>query len=679
MLKFFRALNISNKLAAVFMVLLFMMGVGGSVGLYNGTHIAKVAEHLYMDSFRRSETLSGIEKEFLFERQELFLYATTIDAASRSYLEGSMLEREKKITRLLDEYESFAVEGHDIELNELKNNLTKYRAIETSVLSLSASADREAAIALIRGEGSMRFIDTMDALKRLINEEAGTAYDAYKQIMSFARVIIAVTLILTIIAIVTAAGLWLILTRSIVRPILAIEDSAKKIAKGDLSERVPVMTEDELGSLAREFNRMTENLEDYYSTLEKKVRERTDDLERTNEEMSRKKREIERANEDLAQANRMKTQFLANMSHEFRTPLNSIIGFSELMQEKSVGGLNEKQAQYIEFIRTSGAELLDMLNNILELSRIEAGQFVISEDDFPLSEVLGEVLGVVRPEAHKRNIAITVKSAPASPVIRADRAKFKQVFYNLLSNAVKFNIDNGSVNIDWDITREPSGLRMKNFIVFRVTDTGIGIEEKEIERIFKEFEQLDSVSSREFGGTGLGLALTKKLVELLDGDIQVKSEPGKGSTFIVSLPHGTGRIDVPSAARVVKKDGRLPLVLVACESQDLNHLVAIYLTDANYEVVSVADGIELLSMARELKPFAIIMGVMLARKDGWEVLRELKSDGQTANIPAVILSSTDNREMAFSLGALEWLEKPVVRSSVLSALDRIEDKQKGQV
>lgn len=685
MKKRFHHLSISNKLAAVFLVLLFMMGVGGLVGLYNAGQLANVTERLYADSFKRGETLSSVENEFLSARQEMFLHTIISDDASRSYLEVSIEEHQKKIERLLGEYKSMGIAaGQDGVYAALLTELERYWAIHRQVEEISRQGRRDEALSLIRMEGNKSFTDAVNNLKKLIKAETDTAYTAYQESNFFASVIIVVTIAFTILAIITAGGLWLALTRSIVRPIISIEDSAKRIAEGDFRQRVPVITDDEIGNLAVEFNRMAESLENYYATLEKKVAERTDELKLANSELVAKKQELEFANIELQEANKMKSQFLANVSHELRTPLNSIIGFSELLQEKAFGDLNDRQLQYVEYVHSSGGHLLQLINNILDLSRIEAGRMQLEPEDFPITETLGEVLGIIRPLAHNRNITIESKTVPASPLLHADKAKFKQIMLNLFSNAVKFNVEGGRMTVDWDIVEEPSGMSMERFIVFRISDTGIGIRDEDRHKLFKEFEQIDSSITREYGGTGLGLVLTKRLVDLHRGAIWFESEPGKGSTFCVKLPQGTDEIDLPvytSRTFVPAGVEKLPLVLIASESQDINHLLEIYLAGGSFEVFTAADGMDLLRKAQEQKPFAIIMGVTLPKKDGWEALKELKANPETADIPVVIISSIDNKELGYALGAFEYMEKPINRERLLSVLERLnkEAREKNQV
>lgn len=675
MKKLFNALSISNKLAVVFLILLFMMGMGGLVGLYNARQLANVTERLYIDSFKRGETLSSIENEFLSGRQESFLHAIINDEASKSYLEGSIDDRKKKIDRLLHEYGVMGVvKGHDKLYEDLKKNLEGYWAINNVVLALSRNGERDSALSIIRMEGNKSFSDTINALKGLIKEERDTAYTAYQKSDFFARIIIAMTFSFTLLAIIAAGGLWLILTRSIVRPILSIEESAKKIGKGDLKERVPVMTDDEIGNLAVEFNKMAASLENYYSNLEKKVSERTDELKHANDELFKKKQELELANIELQEANRMKSQFLANVSHELRTPLNSIIGFSELLLERAFGDLNERQAQYVEYVHSSGGHLLQLINNILDLSKIEAGRMELSPEEISIMEVLGEILGIIRPLAHEKKITIESKTVPASPKLYADKAKFKQIMMNLLSNAVKFNTVGGKITVDWDIVEEPNGMKMERFLVFMIKDTGIGIKESDKEKLFKEFEQIDSSITREYGGTGLGLVLTKRLVELHNGEIWVESEPGKGSVFSIKLPQGTEEMDVPVLTDTQYPppgSEERPLVLIASESPDINHLLEIYLAGGRYEIFTSTDGIDLLRKAQEQRPSAIIMGIALPKKDGWEALRELKANPDTADIPIIIISSIDNKELGYSLGAIEYMEKPINRDRLIRVLNGI--------
>ncbi|MFZ3072066.1 MAG: response regulator, partial [Thermodesulfobacteriota bacterium] len=292
-------------------------------------------------------------------------------------------------------------------------------------------------------------------------------------------------------------------------------------------------------------------------------------------------------------------------------------------------------------------------------------------------ELIDGAVGSVRPIAHKRNIAMEVKETHASLMITADRGKLRQVMLNLLSNAVKFNVEGGKVVVDWGVKEEPKGMTIRKSFYIEVTDTGIGIKEEDIQRLFTEFEQLDASITREHGGTGLGLALTKKLVELHGGDIRVESEHGKGCKFIVTVPQEEGEAEVVSlrpapliSVSNLTGESR-PVILIASESEGLNHLLNAYLSGERYDVITVNDGPELLLKAKAERPFSIVMGIRLQKKDGWEVLKELKRDAETRDIPVVIVSAANNKELGFALGAVDYLEKPVDKVRLLHTLGRL--------
>jgi len=672
---FFRDLSISRKLAAVFVVMLCMMGIGGAVGLYNASQIFSVTKVLYLDSFKKVELLSGVDGELLAARQEILLYAIVKDPASRNFIGNRLREREKTIKSILNTYRAMGLSAEDsLIFDNLLKALGEFWSVHKRVLSISLAKDRGRAISITQIEGHKTFTAAMNALKALEGKSRSESLASYERSGFFSRIIIAVTMGFTLSAIVLAIGLWLALRRSIVAPILAIEKSARSKASGDLTGRIPVMGNDEIGSLAMEFNRMSKSLQEYYNNLESRVRERTDDLRKANEELHGKQRELELANMGLSEANKMKTQFLANVSHELRTPLNSILGFSELLSEKAFGNLNDKQNQYVEYIHSSGEHLLRLINNIIDLSKIDVEKMEMLEELFPITEAIGEVLSIIRPFAHEKNISIETMAVAASPMIRADKSKFKKIMLNIISNAVKFNKSGGSVSITWEISEEAEGRDFKRFILFSIRDTGIGIKEKDQARLFKTFEQVDSSFNREYDGSGLGLVLTRRLTELHGGRIWIESEEGHGTTVYIKFPQGTADVELPDFSDFLNADyssGDKPLVLIASESVDINHLMEIYLAESRYDTHLVSDGMELLNMAIDKLPFAIIIGINLPGKDGWEVLRELKACDQTANIPVIVVSSAEDSELSLSLGAVAHIGRSIDSATLLGALDAI--------
>ncbi|HBO83745.1 MAG TPA: hypothetical protein DD641_01925, partial [Deltaproteobacteria bacterium] len=441
-----------------------------------------------------------------------------------------------------------------------------------------------------------------------------------------------------------------------------VVDVAKAMAEGNLSKRVPVAKVDEIGVMAEEFNIMANCLQESYSSLERKVADRTMLLQLANDELERRGMELEFINDELRKASELKNRFLATVSHELRTPLNSVIGFAELLKGQAVGSLNEKQKEYAGYINNSGKHLLQLINNILDLSKIEAGKVELMKEDFALTPLLNDVVNTITSLANTKRLTIEVKTEDAG-YINADRGKLKQVLLNLLSNAVKFNKDDGRIDIE-AVTKDEN-------LHVSVKDTGIGIKPEDVERIWLEFEQVDDSITRHFEGTGLGLAVTMKLVELHGGRIWVESEYGKGSAFKFTIP--TKQIVVPVKTlpeRMVISD-EIPLILVVEDNLELRELIASYIKEAGYEVARAGDGNEALRLAKTLKPFAITLDLMLPEKNGWEVLRELKEDPATADIPVIIVSAANGLKDGFSFGASDYLTKPVDKESLLASLKKL--------
>jgi len=295
----------------------------------------------------------------------------------------------------------------------------------------------------------------------------------------------------------------LFMARGMVRPIRTLQEGAQKIGAGELEQRIDVRTGDELEALAGQFNDMSDELRRSYADLERKVEERT---------------------EQLAVANRHKSEFLANMSHELRTPLNAIIGFSEALREKMFGELNAKQEEYLNDIHASGRHLLSLINDILDLSKIEAGRMELDVSSFSAPGTLEGTMSLVRERAQRKAIALSLEVDPAIGEVRADERKFKQILLNLLSNAIKFTPEGGRIAVDAHLNG--AGLEIA------VSDNGIGIAPKDQASVFEEFRQVGPRAE----GTGLGLALTKRFVELHGGSIRLDSAPGQGTTFTFTLP-----------------------------------------------------------------------------------------------------------------------------------------------
>jgi signal transduction histidine kinase len=332
------------------------------------------------------------------------------------------------------------------------------------------------------------------------------------------------TLALLLGGLVVSALLSAWLARTMVRPVAMLREGAQRIGAGDLTSRIEVRTGDELQALAEQFNRMTEQLRDSYSVLEGKVDERTAELQEALEEQARLFREVQEKGRQIEEANRHKSEFLANISHELRTPLNAIIGFSEVLLSGLFGRLNAKQEDYLRDICTSGEHLLSLINDVLDLSKIEAGHMDLEVSAFDLPETLAGTMTLVRERAQVHDIALSLEVDPQISTIVADERKVRQMVLNLLSNAVKFTPDGGRVDLRARV--EAGELELS------VSDTGVGIAAADHAIVFEEFRQ----AGGQHEGTGLGLALTRRFAELHGGGVRLESEPGKGSTFTLTIP-----------------------------------------------------------------------------------------------------------------------------------------------
>jgi signal transduction histidine kinase/sensor domain CHASE-containing protein/DNA-binding response OmpR family regulator len=391
-------------------------------------------------------------------------------------------------------------------------------------------------------------------------------------------------------------------------------------------------------------------------------------------------------------ANRAKSEFLANMSHELRTPLNSIIGFSDLMISGSVGEMADKQMKFLGNISTSGKHLLSLINNVLDVSKIEAGKMELDYELFDVYATIGEVKQLVSPLADKSELKLEILKDESLEKIYVDRLKFKQILFNLASNAIKFTPIGGKVII--------TAVRVHDKAQFSVKDTGIGISEEDRNKLFQPFMQLESTTTRRYEGTGLGLSLVKKMVEMHGGSVWVESELGKGTTFTFELPlepalnreipakivaipakastesvvNVTGyRICIPQIIEPSNSKGDEPLILVVEDDDASRELLEATLVYEGYRVASAKNGKEALELANEMKPFAITLDIMMPGMDGWDVLKHLKEKEQTHEIPVIITSMLDERELGIVWGAVEHFIKPIQKNALLNTLDKVKE------
>jgi signal transduction histidine kinase/CheY-like chemotaxis protein len=374
--------------------------------------------------------------------------------------------------------------------------------------------------------------------------------------------------------------------------------------------------------------------------------------------------EVEEKSRQLEMASQHKTQFLANMSHELRTPLNAIIGLTEMMYTNAARFGTEKAAEPLRRVNRAGTHLLGLINQVLDLSKIEAGKLELSPESVSVAPLVDEVIGTARQLAETNKNRLVVECQESLAPLTVDPMRLRQILLNLLSNACKFT-KQGEVAL-----RVKKVVDGRSWIEFAVSDTGIGMTPEQQAKLFEEFTQADSSTARKFGGTGLGLAICRKLARMMGGDVTVTSEQGKGSVFTARLP---ATADPPARNPAGLDDGRpsgADCVLVIDDDATARELIADHLKADGFSVVTAAGGVEGLKLAKELRPIAITLDVMMPDLDGWSVLAALRQDAELAEIPVIMVTIVDEHRRGVALGAAGYLTKPIDRERLHRVIGR---------
>jgi len=557
--------------------------------------------------------------------------------------------------------------------------------------------------------------------------------------------------------------IYLMINKFVRRPVESLAEEAKRFAEGDMSVSVDVKTEDEIGVLGKTFNYMVESVSSFSKKLELEVTRKTTLLNERTQLLAL----LERANRDLRELDKLKSTFLANMSHELRTPMNAIIGYTDLLLDRVDGPLNEEQEKSLKKVVANARHLLQLINDVLDVSKIESGKIDLQPKEIYLKLLIESVIPTFEPMIKQKGLTFTINLNENLLPVYGDEDKVKQIFINLLSNAVKFTHHGGIT-----ISAKPSERGIKPgesplFVEICVEDTGIGIKDEDIGKIFDKFTQVDISTIRQYEGTGLGLNIARGLVALHKGVIWVTSKYGEGSKFCFTLPlkkeilekpaepvlepsmaeglseyfrkpvetflkepqyagkpircweyircgqpscpayggkesrcwliigtHCAGmkiaaypeKVDFCKGCEVIKNlliepeeyeatEAELPegeggakkTILAIDDNPEAIDIIRKYLGE-DYRVVGFLSGEGAVEKAKEIKPMAITLDIMMPRKDGWQVLRELKKTPETQDIPVFILSIIDNKRLGFSLGAAEYLVKPLEKQVLLRKL-----------
>ncbi len=476
--------------------------------------------------------------------------------------------------------------------------------------------------------------------------------------------------IVLLISLLAALVVSAIFRKSVALPIVRLAEAAREVSLNKMySLRVPqVQGHGEVSVLIDSFNQMMARIEKGEASLQKahdelelRVIERTSELVAAKKEVEAYSESVLRAKEDIERASRFKDQFLSTMSHELRTPLNAVLGFSELLGDVRYGPLTEHQARYVNHIHTSGQHLLRLINDILDLSKIEAGRLQLKIELVAIDSAFVEACETLQPLVEKRGHRLIQNSEPGL-IVHADPTRFKQMLMNLLGNAIKFTPNGGKIEL--------AARQLGDMVRIDVRDSGPGIPPEERQRIFEAFHRLRQ-SDKASEGTGLGLAITRRLVELHGGGLDVESEPGAGSCFYFTLPSGQRPQVEENTIGAAVADSQPPArILVIEDDPSSAYLLESQLSSAGYEVAVCNRPQEALEMAIELHPAVITLDVIMLPVNGWDILSRLKSDPRTANIGVVMVTVLDQRNAGALLGADEYIVKPVDKSILLAAVER---------
>jgi signal transduction histidine kinase/ActR/RegA family two-component response regulator len=673
-------LSIRTKLLAAFgLNLVLMVALGAFAAVQMGEMNAQ-ATYVETHTIPSIDAVDRIDDVLTRYRALQVEYIINTSAADKARIEAEMHALEAEMDAALSKYEQFLVTAEERAAYASVRTLWRdyvfaNHARFLPAMGLNNTGTVQPAFSrltplhqsLVEGVQQMTRKNQNQATAALGNVQI--AYDTSR------LVILGVTLATLVIAAVSG----LTLAATIARRVVRLTDATLAVAGGELTRQVRVGGRDELGVLGRNFNQMVASLRQQRALLEERNSELRESLRvqrQLMDDLMRRKESEEAAYHAQAvaeAASQAKSMFLATMSHELRTPLNAILGYVQLLHlEAGMGGRNDMLPD-LERIRSAGKHLLTVISNILDFSKIEQGHVDLDINTFDAGGITREVIGIIEPLARGRN-ELRLTGDAAAGQMRSDPGKLRQILFNLLSNAVKFT-EHGTITLAVAGEQRDGA----NWVRFAVADTGIGISPEQMTRLFRPFTQADGATTRRYGGTGLGLALSRQLAQLMGGDITVESEPGLGSTFTLLLPANIGvplsPLSQPSE-HLVKPSGEHEaashsLVLVVDDDQRAAKILADQLARGGYATMTATNGEDGLALARSRRPDLIALDVIMHGMDGWSVLSTVKADPELADIPVVIVSGVINPRLSVALGASAFLPKPVCIERLMSLLHHL--------
>ncbi|MDQ6721370.1 MAG: ATP-binding protein [Candidatus Dormibacteraeota bacterium] len=599
---------------------------------------------------QRSQDISRLQEKI--DDTQQMLYAVTAQSHYRAMAfltkDNSFNDKvtnEKRIfAQLLSRVEALSGPGQSAFFRSVEASNSRYDVASAQVLARYQAGDIAGAIDLhlkqehpisheLEAEMAHLLADSYAAVKA-----AQTAFQADRTLL------LRMFGIVSVLTIALAMFLGFLFSWAIIQPVRRIDRAVAGIAGGDFHQRIEVVNRDEFGSLSANVNRMAERVGTLYA------------------QQAALNKNLVAANIALETASKAKSDFLAGMSHELRTPLNAIIGFTDALLAGVDGPMNEEQRASLTWVQRGGRDLLGLINDILDLSKIEAGKLTITPESFNPVELVESVQGQHRPLAEPKGLALVMRNDAAPEHVVLDRQRTRQILVNLVGNAVKFTAD-GQVAI---VT---SGAAAERLVV-AVQDTGPGIDPRDMEGLFEEFRRVGPDAARS-EGTGLGLAISRRLARAMGGDITVTSTPGKGSIFTLDLPLDCRSVIVQKPVVTVRADGEHVLLAVD-DDPSVPPLLEKMLVGSPYRVVGLAHASDVLRVARELRPDVITLDILMPERGGWDVLRELRADPATREIPVVVVTVVEQAESATETEVDAYITKPVDKDSLLGVLARLE-------